>query len=153
VIGVAQKGRKYKLLEQSSANLTVQQQEAKYNAEVLTSDGYKLLQISPPSYLSNTAKTEWKRIAPDLNKLPVRALDRAMVENYCTWYAMFKDTTKLVNKQAEPEKKLEYIGILDKITKNLKTCASELGLTVDSRMRLNIPHEDKKKTSLKDMFS
>jgi len=153
VIGVAQKGRKYKLLEQSSANLTVQQQEAKYNAEVLASDGYKLLQISPPSYLSNTAKTEWKRIAPDLNKLPVRALDRAMVENYCTWYAMFKDTTKLMNGESNPEDRLSYINTLDKITKNLKTCASELGLTVDSRMRLNIPHEDKKKTSLKDMFS
>jgi len=150
---VAQKGRKYKLLEQSSANLTVQQQEAKYNAEVLASDGYKLLQISPPSYLSNTAKTEWKRIAPDLNKLPVRALDRAMVENYCTWYAMFKDTTKLMNGESNPEDRLSYINTLDKITKNLKTCASELGLTVDSRMRLNIPHEDKKKTSLKDMFS
>ncbi|MGQ2374585.1 phage terminase small subunit P27 family [Companilactobacillus zhachilii] len=148
------KGRKYKLLEQSEANLTKQQQEAKYNAEILASDGYKLLQISPPSYLSNTAKTEWKRIAPDLNKLPVRALDRAMVENYCTWYAMFKDTTKLITSESDPLNRLDYVNTLDKITKNLKTCASELGLTVDSRMRLNIPKDDKDKPkSLADLIS
>jgi hypothetical protein len=39
--------RKYKVLEQSEANLTKQQQEAKYNAEILASDGYKLLQNHP----------------------------------------------------------------------------------------------------------
>lgn len=139
------KGRKYKVLEQSEANLTKQQQEAKYNAEVLASDGYKLLQISPPNRLSGVAKAEWKRIVPDLKNLPVRAVDRAMVEQYCFWYSQFVDLSEQVDSTDDLDKKITLLNTLDKVSKNVRNAASEIGLTVDSRMRMNIPKDGKDK--------
>lgn len=148
------KGRKYKILEQSEANLTKKQQEAKFNAEVLASDGYKLLQISPPNRLSGVAKAEWKRIVPDLKNLPIRAVDRAMVEQYCFWYSQFVDLSEQVDSTDDLDKKITLLNTLDKVSKNVRSAASEIGLTVDSRMRMNIPKkEDKPKTLAAELDS
>lgn len=146
------KGRKYKVLEQSEANLTKQQQEAKFNAEVLASDGYKLLQISPPNRLSGVAKAEWKRIVPDLKNLPVRAVDRAMVEQYCFWYSQFIDLSEQVDSTDDLDKKITLLNTLDKVSKNVRNAASEIGLTVDSRMRMNIPKKEDKPKTLADLL-
>jgi len=149
---MAGKGRKYKVLEQSEANLTKQQQEAKYNAEILASDGYKLLQYSPPNRLSKVAKAEWKRIIPDLKNLPVRSVDRAMVEQYCFWYSQFIDLSEQVNSTGDLDKKITLLNTLDKVSKNIRSAASEIGLTVDSRMRMNVPKEKNKPKTLENML-
>ena len=144
--------RKYKVLEQSEANLTKQQQEAKYNAEILASDGYKLLQNSPPNRLSGVAIAEWKRIIPDLKNLPVRSVDRAMVEQYCFWYSQFIDLSDQVNSLGSDDldTKITLLNTLDKISKNIRSAASEIGLTVDSRMRMNVPKKEDKPKTLAD---
>jgi len=149
---MAGKGRPYKVLEQSTANLTKQQQEAKFNAEILASDGYKLLQNSPPNRLSGVAKAEWKRIIPDLKNLPVRAVDRAMVEQYCFWYSQFIDLSEQVNSTGDLDKKITLLNTLDKVSKNIRSAASEIGLTVDSRMRMNVPKEKNKPKTLENML-
>lgn len=151
---MANKGRKYKLLEQSGANLTKQQQEAKFNAEILASDGYKLLQNSPPKRLSGVAKAEWKRIIPDLKNLPVRSVDRAMVEQYCFWYSQFIDLSDQVNSLGpdELDTKITLLNTLDKVSKNVRNAASEIGLTVDSRMRMNVPKKEDKPKSLAELL-
>lgn len=149
---MAGKGRKYKVLEQSEANLTKQQQEAKFNAEILASDGYKLLQNSPPNRLSGVAKAEWKRIVPDLKNLPVRAVDRAMVEQYCFWYSQFVDLSNQVDALSSDDldTKITLLNTLDKVSKNVRSTASEIGLTVDSRMRMNVPKKEDKPKTLAD---
>lgn len=147
---MAGKGRKYKVLEQSTANLTKQQQEAKFNAEVLASDGYKLLQNSPPNRLSGVAKAEWKRIVPDLKNLPVRSVDRAMVEQYCFWYSQFVDLSKRLEMIADLDDRMKVLNTLDKVSKNIRSAASEIGLTVDSRMRMNVPKKEDKPKTLAD---
>lgn len=147
---MAGKGRKYKVLEQSEANLTKQQQEAKFNAEILASDGYKLLQNSPPNRLSGVAKAEWKRIVPDLKNLPVRSVDRAMVEQYCFWYSQFVDLSKRLEMIADLDDRMKVLNTLDKVSKNIRSAASEIGLTVDSRMRMNVPKKEDKPKTLAD---
>ena len=149
---MAGKGRRYKVLEQSEANLTKQQQEAKFNAEILASDGYKLLQNSPPNRLSGVAKAEWKRIVPDLKNLPVRAVDRAMVEQYCFWYSQFVDLSNQVDALSSDDldTKITLLNTLDKVSKNVRNAASEIGLTVDSRMRMNVPKKEDKPKTLAD---
>ena len=144
------KGRKYKILEQSEANLTKKQQEAKFNAEVLASDGYKLLQNSPPNRLSGVAKAEWKRIVPDLKNLPVRSVDRAMVEQYCFWYSQFVDLSKRLEMIADLDDRMKVLNTLDKVSKNIRSATSEIGLTVDSRMRMNVPKKEDKPKTLAD---
>lgn len=142
--------RKNKILEKSNGHLTVEQQEKKKNAEVLASDGLPVLPERAPAYLSSAAQTEWNRVSKDLAKLPIRNLDRATLELYCTWYGLYKDVLKKMNK-GPAAKRIEWVGFLDKITKNIKGCASDLGLTVDSRMRMYLPKDTEKK-SLKDVF-
>lgn len=149
---MAGKGRRYRVLEQSKANLTKQEQEAKFNAEVLASDGYKMLQPTPPKRLSGVAKAEWKRIAPDLRNLPIRAVDRAMVEQYCVWYQQFDELNRALDDVDDMDERITLINALDKVSKNVRSAASEIGLTLDSRMRLNVPKETDKKKNLKEIF-
>ena len=82
--------RKQKLLSESTGHLTVVQQEAKYKAEILAADGLPKLQVTPPNHLKGAAKQEYKRIIASLGKLPLRNLDRVELENYCTWYGIYK---------------------------------------------------------------
>jgi len=82
--------RKQKLLRESTGHLTVVQQEAKYKAEILAADGLPKLQVTPPNHLKGAAKQEYKRIIASLGKLPLRNLDRVELENYCTWYGIYK---------------------------------------------------------------
>lgn len=144
--------RKQKLLSKSTANLTVLQQEAKFKAEFLAADGLPELQKTPPNHLRGAAKQEYKRIVQSVGKLPLRNLDRAELENYCTWYAIYKDISIELQKDDE-EKRDKLLSQLDKATKNIKGLASDLGLNVNSRMQMNMPKTDEDKPmSLKDRF-
>ena len=82
--------RKQKLLRESTGHLTVVQQEAKYKAEILAADGLPKLQVTPPNHLKGAAKQEYKRFIASLGTLPLRNLDRVELENYCTWYGIYK---------------------------------------------------------------
>lgn len=136
--------RKQKLLSQSKAHLRVVEQEARYKAEFLAADGLPALQQTPPAHLDKVAKAEYRRIINSIGKLPLRNLDRGELELYCSWYSIYKsasDELKLVPSLDEASK---TISTLDKATKNIKGLASDLGLTVNSRMQMNMPSEDKK---------
>lgn len=144
--------RKQKLLSESTAHLTIVQQEAKYKAEFLAADGLPKLQVTPPRHLKGPAKQEYKRIIASLGKLPLRNLDRVELENYCTWYQIYKETSIELS-DCDPEERDQLIARLDKATKNIKSLASDLGLNVNSRMQMNMPKvEDKTKPGIMEMF-
>ena len=146
-------GRKQKLLSESKGHLRVVEQEAKYKAEFLSADGLKRLQPTPPAYLDRAAKLEYKRIYKGLGKLPIRDLDHAEIENYCTWYSIYKVTSKQLEVVKKPNERDALIKTLDKATRNIKSLASDLGLNVNSRLQMNMPKEDKKgPQSLKERF-
>ena len=101
VLGGVLMARKQKLLKESSAHLTVLQQEAKFKAETIAADGSEPLQKVPPRHLQGAAKQEYKRIYKALGKLPLRNLDRAELENYCTWYQIYKNCSEGIPKVLE----------------------------------------------------
>ncbi|MFD1431381.1 MULTISPECIES: P27 family phage terminase small subunit [Lacticaseibacillus] len=147
---------KYKVLSQSKGNLTKLQQEAKVQAEFLAADGLPELQKTPPSHLDPLAKQEYRRIVESIGQLPLRNLDRGELENYCTWYSVYKNTSTRM-KQAmavgDEEQYFAYVGILNKATAAIKGLASDLGLSVNSRMAMNMPKtEEQKRKSLKEVF-
>jgi len=45
---------------------------------------------------------------------------------------------------------MKILGTLDKVSKNIRSAASENGLTVDSRMRMNVPKQEGKAKTLAD---
>lgn len=152
-------GRKITLLENSKKNFTRDEIEDRKAAEHLAGDGFVEMQITAPNHLNSIAKQEYKRVVQDIQKLPLRNLDRAVLENYCLWYSVFKETSKKLNEEGmtvvEDELSVEHplIKTLEKATKNIKSTASELGLTVDSRLRLYLPKKEEKEKTLFDRFA
>ncbi|MFT8823748.1 P27 family phage terminase small subunit [Liquorilactobacillus satsumensis] len=161
--------RKQKLLSKSTANLTVLQQEAKYKAEFLAADGLPKLQKTPPNHLKGAAKQEYKRIIESVGKLPLRNLDRAELENYCTWYGIYKDISIRIQKYGamipEAEKELERAKrrlkaagqdsdkeTLKKIKDELKRISSDLD-NLEFKRDTEIKHLDKATKSLKGLAS
>jgi P27 family predicted phage terminase small subunit len=147
--------RKQKILSQSQGHLTVLQQEAKMQAEILAADGLPELQKTPPAHLEPIAKAEYRRIVGSIGKLPLRNLDRTELEAYCTWYASYRHIVDVMNKAQADGSTEEYLGYLSqlrKATDAIKGLASDLGLNVNSRMAMNMPKVEKEKKSLTDMF-
>lgn len=145
--------RKQKLLSQSTGHLRIVEQEAKYKAEFLAKDGYPELRESPPDYLDEDAKAEYQRVVTSIGDLPLRDLDHAELENYCTWYSIYKQTTRMLASVNDPDERERMVRTLDKATKNIKSLASDLGLNVNSRMQMNMPKTDSnKKESFREKY-
>ena len=145
--------RKQKLLSQSTGHLRIVEQEAKYKAEFLAKDGFPELQKSPPAYLDKDAKAEYRRVIAAIGDLPLRDLDHAELENYCTWYSIYKQTTRTLSSVDDPDERERMVRTLDKATKNIKSLASDLGLNVNSRMQMNMPKTDNnKKESFREKY-
>lgn len=145
--------RKQKLLSQSTGHLRIVEQEAKYKAEFLAKDGFPKLQKSPPAYLDKDAKAEYRRVVAAIGDLPLRDLDHAELENYCTWYSIYKQTTRTLSSVEDPDERERMVRTLDKATKNIKSLASDLGLNVNSRMQMNMPKTDNnKKESFREKY-
>lgn len=134
--------RKQKLLSQSTGHLRVVEQEAKYKAEFLAADGLPELQKTPPAHLDKVAKAEYRRIIDSLGKLPLRNLDRAELEMYCTWYGIYKRADEEIKQTVKPDEYDSKLSIIDKATQHIKGLASDLGLTVNSRLQMNMPKTD-----------
>lgn len=152
-------GRKLTLLDNNKMHMTKDQIEDRKAAEKLAGDGLVEMQVTAPNHMNSIAKQEYKRVIGDLQKLPLRNLDRAILENYCLWYSIFKETSQKLREQGNTIKDedgnyIEHplIRTLEKATKNIKSTASELGLTVDSRLRLYLPKKDEKKETMFDKF-
>lgn len=152
-------GRKITLLDNTKKNLTKDEIEDRKAAESLAGDGFVEMQITAPNHLNSIAKQEYKRVVQDIQKLPLRNLDRAMLENYCLWYSVFKETSQkltqqgnIIGDEVNGYEENPLIKTLEKATKNIKSTASELGLTVDSRLRLYLPKKEEKKETMFDKF-
>lgn len=148
-------GRKYKVLEQSTGNLTKLQQEAKVKSEFLAIDGFKKLQHTPPRYLKGAAKNEYQRVIDELDNLPVRMLDHAEFEMYCVWYSIYKNSVEELNNLPDDQSPDKLISRIHKATLNIKSLASDLGMTINARMQMSQPQDNDKDESktMKGMFS
>lgn len=129
---------------------------AKELARQDTLNEYDQLQVKPiPSHLDYYAKQEWKRIVPLLQQLPIAELDRQLIESYCQMHAykrrLQKDIEKfgqsinyynsdgnLTSRRANPD----YNAFLSTV-KEIRMIANQLGMTINSRLELAVPEDDK----------
>lgn len=152
-------GRKMKIVESNKKHLTKEEKIARKTIQEKASDGLDALQLTPPKHFDPIAEAEYKRVIEDLRKLPLRNLDRAVLETYCTWYAVYKEISRGLQKEGyvvetDSGKVLpnKMLYSLERATTNLTKAASQLGLTVDSRMKLFVPQVEEKKESIFDKF-
>lgn len=142
--------------------MTKENEESRRDAEKLASDGFKELQKSAPQHLSPVARYEYERVSEELRKLPIRNLDRATLEMYCTWYAIYRGAEEEIQKDGiyatsqdgkpNKSKKNPAISIMSEASSHIRSCASSLGLNIDSRLKIIIPSKEKKEETVFDKF-
>ena len=91
-------GRKIRPLATNKGHhINAEEKAIREQAEEMASDGFKSLDITPPDHLDKLAKVEYKRVAKEMKKLPIRNLDRSLLESYCTWYSIYKTVSRKIN--------------------------------------------------------
>lgn len=106
---------------------------------------YPELNSAAPDWLDDTAKSEWQRVVPLLKKnTPVSELDTSMIASHCALFSTVVNMTKEINKHGEVvetdkgSKQSAYFMARDKAIKEMKAVDSQLGLTPQSRARLEL---------------
>ncbi|WP_125762285.1 phage terminase small subunit P27 family [Companilactobacillus hulinensis] len=101
---------------------------------------YKDLNSNPPDYLKGEALKEWTHIVPLLKKdSPISELDRGMIVAYCNTYGLMVDCQNALNESGTFDsngKKSPYLVTQQQATRDLKSYATALGLTLESRSKL-----------------
>lgn len=97
--------------------------------------------VKPPSYLPNVLKKEFERIASELIRVEIMTnLDcEALARFVVSEYNYQKVTKKLLKTGVDNDKYFNYLLIQDKLFKQSRQAASDLGLTISSRCKLVIP--------------
>ena len=81
---------KYKVLQMSKGDLDQRTARSQATCGINGQRWHSKLQVTPPNHLDPVAKQEYKRIIESLGPYHFRNLDRAELENYCTWYSVYK---------------------------------------------------------------
>lgn len=111
---------------------------------------------SVPSDLTKEGKKEWKRIIPLLEQLPIAELDYDRIKRYCQLVSLTDEAYRhimqhgTVNKEGT-KRTPQYFTYMDGI-KELKSICGQLGMTIDSRMKLVVPTPDEQKQSIYGKF-
>lgn len=125
------------LLVKGKKHLSKTEIEERKSSEVIANSD----KIKPPSYLPNNLKKEFNRIASELilielmSNLDCEALARFIVSEY----NYQKVTKKLLKTGVDNDKYFNYLLMQEKLFKQSRQAASDLGLTISSRCKLVVP--------------
>ena len=111
--------------------------------------------IIAPAYLTKTQKGEFYKIADQLEKLNIMGeTDVDALARYITAKAMYENAVKQLRKKEVKNDPLRYekwLSIQDKLFKQCRASANDLGLSISSRCKLVVP-EAKKETPKENKF-
>lgn len=111
--------------------------------------------IIAPSYLTQKQKDEFYRIADQLKKLKILGeTDVDALGRYITAKDMYENAVKQMRKPAvknDPILFEKWLKVQDKLFKQCRASANDLGLSISSRCRLVVP-ETKKETPKENKF-
>lgn len=109
-----------------------------------------------PSDLTKDGKKEWKRVVPLLEQLPIAELDYDRIKRYCQLVALTDEAYRHIMKYGSvneegTKRTPQYFNYMDGL-KELKSICGQLGMTIDSRMKLVVPTPNEQKQSVYDQF-
>ena len=151
-------GRTRKLTDNKKGRISNEEKEQRQEAEQLITD-LTPIDVTPPDWLDDEAKKEYKRIVPLLKELPVASLDYSLVNSYCSAYSdMVKASERLkeeddIIETAHGTKLNQNHVIKREAFKVINSVAPKLGMTIDSRLKIFTPKTEEKKDPFKEMFS
>ena len=152
-------GRSRKLTENKKGRISNEEKEARQESERLISE-LTPISITPPDWLDDIAKAEYKRIVPLLKELPVASLDLSLVSAYCQAYSDYQQA----NERLKDEPAIIETAHGTKINQNhtikrdsfnvINSITPKLGMTIDSRLKIFTPKkEEQKEDVLGDMLN
>lgn len=138
-----------KLLSQTNKHYSNEEKENKKATEKAMNELQKL-ENKPPDWLDATARNEYTRIFPLLQELPIASLDLALVSAYCQAYSDYQRATvelasgETVTFTERGSKVNPWHRVKVDSFNIINSIAPKLGLTIDSRMKIFTPTENKK---------
>lgn len=102
-----------------------------------------------PTWLDREAKREWRRIAPELERLELlTVIDRAALAAYCQSYSRWYEAERIVKREGltiETDKgnviQHPAVGIANQAMKQMHNFLSDFGMSPAARARLAIEKE------------
>lgn len=103
--------------------------------------------IRAPSYLPKELKTEFNKIAKELTRIEIMTnLDIDALARFIIARKMYLDVTdKLLSMRPLDAEYMDLLQAQDKLFKQCRQSAGDLGLTISSRCRLVVPKKEEKK--------
>lgn len=158
--GADMAGRKPKLNATKQGHRTKEELEQSEYKENGLQKFEKINVDSVPDGLTENAAKEWLRIVPLLEQLPIADLDYSLIKKYCevldqndTLYRSISQKDGIEG-MVDPEtnrKTGAFMAYMESL-KELRSICGQLGMTIDSRMRLVVPTESEVKQSVYDEF-
>lgn len=113
-----------------------------------------------PQWLDKDAKTEWKRVATELEKLGLLTqIDRTAMAAYCQSYSRWKEAETALSKHGTVFKtpngyiqQLPQVAIANKYAKMMKEFSQEFGLTPASRTRIEVKPAGEKEDPMEKLL-
>ena len=153
-------GRKPKLNANKLGNRTKEELEQSEKVENGLNQFTKINVDSVPDGLTENAAKEWSIVVPLLEQLPIAELDYSLIKKYCevvdqndTLYRAISSKDGIEG-MVDPEtnrKTGAFMAYMESL-KELRSICGQLGMTIDSRMRLVVPTESEIKQSVYDEF-
>ena len=131
------------VIAKGNKHLTKAEIEERRNSEVkpLTDE------IGPPAYLTKKQKAEFNKISDQLQRLKIMSetdvdtLARYVVAN--TFYVNAVRKLRSREVKDDPELFESWLKIQEKMFKQARACANDLGLSISSRCKLVVPAAEK----------
>jgi P27 family predicted phage terminase small subunit len=138
--------RPRKLVDVNKKNFTKEELDKRKEEEKKLDEFKKLEGKKIPSELGRVGKEEWKRLTPLMENLPVSELDRNLLVMYCRYYELYLLASKEVSLYGISieedrggiivRKQNPSLTSMLSMTKEIKSIASSLGLTINSRLQI-----------------
>ena len=119
-----------------------------------------------PAWLHKDAKKEWKRIAPQLEKLGLLTqVDMAALAGYCESWAQYKRSIEFIHKHGEvypikdDEGRVKYlqqvpqVSIANKALANIRAAATQFGLSASDRGRIQVPGMEDREDEMEQLLN
>lgn len=142
-------GRKLKLVSNMTGKPGKEKLNERRNQEEQLKQ-FEAITVTPPKWLDDFGKKEYRRIVKQLKELPVAKLDQTLIALYCENLSKYIKATEDVNEyglvlvEDGKSKKNPAMMLQIEIGREIRSICSQLGMTIDSRMRLVAPKQNKK---------
>ena len=138
------------LLAKGKKNLTKKEIEERQAREVKANSD----NISPPDYLPENLKNQFNYIANELIEIGIMSnLDCEALARYIVLEYQYQTVTKkILSINIEDDEYYQFVNLQEKLFKQVRSIANDLGLSISSRCKLVIPKVDKenKEETLED---